>query len=161
MATATAGSTGLSRCADMIALASDHAGYEYKENVKQLLNALNLSWRDYGTDSQESVDYPDYAHLASNAILSGECERGIFICGTGIGISIAANRHRGIRAAACQISEAARLSRLHNDANVLALGQRLLTWEQAEEIIRIWLSTPFEGTRHIRRIEKIEPLEGN
>ncbi len=140
----------------MIALASDHGGYEYKERAKALLDALGLAWKDFGTASNESVDYPDFAHAAAEAILRGECDRGIFICGTGIGISLAANRHRGIRAAACQIPEAARMSRLHNDANVLALGQRLIEWDTAETMIRLWLETPFEGGRHQRRIEKIE-----
>ncbi len=140
----------------MIALASDHGGFEFKERTKALLDSLSLAWKDFGTDSDESVDYPDYAHAAAEAILRGECDRGIFICGTGIGISLAANRHAGIRAAACQIPEAARMSRLHNDANVLALGQRLIDWETAEGMIRIWLDTPFEGGRHERRIRKIE-----
>ncbi|MBN1447782.1 MAG: ribose 5-phosphate isomerase B [Bacteroidetes bacterium] len=140
----------------MIALASDHGGFEYKERVKPLLDTLNLAWKDFGTDSEESVDYPDFSHAAARAIQLGECDRGIFICGTGIGISLAANRHHGIRAAACQIPEAARMSRLHNDANVLALGQRLIDWETAEAMIRLWLETPFEGGRHERRIRKIE-----
>lgn len=140
----------------MIALASDHGGYRYKEHTKALLDTLGLAWKDFGTDSEESVDYPDFSHAAAEAIQRGECDRGIFFCGTGIGISLAANRHRGIRAAACQIPEAARLSRLHNDANVLALGERLIDWDVAERMIRIWLETPFEGGRHVRRIEKIE-----
>lgn len=140
----------------MIALAADHGGYNYKERVKALLDSLGLEWKDFGTDSEESVDYPDFAHTAAEAIQRGECDRGIFICGTGIGISLAANRHRGIRAAACQVPEAARMSRLHNDANVLALGERLVDWGLAEQMIRIWLETPFEGGRHERRIGKIE-----
>ncbi len=140
----------------MIALAADHGGYDYKERIKQLLDALALSWKDFGTVTDVSSDYPDFAHAAADAIARGECDRGIFVCGTGIGISLAANRHRGIRAAACQIVEAARMSRLHNDANVLAIGQRLIPWETAEQMIRVWLETPFEGGRHQRRIEKIE-----
>lgn len=140
----------------MIALASDHGGYQYKERTKALLDELGLAWKDYGTDSADSVDYPDFAHAAARGILDGSCDRGIFICGTGIGISLAANRHRGIRAAACQIPEAARMSRLHNDANVLALGERLVDWDTAAAIIRLWLETPFEGGRHERRIHKIE-----
>lgn len=140
----------------MIALASDHGGYQYKERTKTLLDELGLAWKDYGTDSADSVDYPDFAHAAARGILDGSCDRGIFICGTGIGISLAANRHRGIRAAACQIPEAARMSRLHNDANVLALGERLVDWDTAAAIIRLWLETPFEGGRHERRIHKIE-----
>jgi ribose 5-phosphate isomerase B len=140
----------------MIALAADHGGYNYKERVKALLDSIGLTWKDFGTDSEESVDYPDFAHAAAEAIQRGECDRGIFICGTGIGISLAANRHRGVRAAACQVPEAARMSRLHNDANVLALGERLVDWALAEQMIRIWLETPFEGGRHERRIGKIE-----
>ncbi len=140
----------------MIALASDHGGYQYKERTKALLDELGLAWKDFGTDSADSVDYPDFAHAAARGILDGSCDRGIFICGTGIGISLAANRHRGIRAAACQIPEAARMSRLHNDANVLALGERLVDWDTAASMIRLWLETPFEGGRHERRIHKIE-----
>jgi ribose 5-phosphate isomerase B len=140
----------------MIALASDHGGFEYKERTKSLLDELGFAWKDFGTDSDTSVDYPDFAHAAAEAIVNGDCERGIFICGTGIGISLAANRHKGIRAAACQIPEAARMSRLHNNANVLALGQRLVDWDTAAGMIRIWLETPFEGGRHERRIQKIE-----
>jgi ribose 5-phosphate isomerase B len=140
----------------MIALVSDHGGYDYKERCKQLLDTLGLAWKDFGTHSDESVDYPDYAHAAASAVQNGECERGIFICGTGIGVSMVANRHAGIRAAACQTSEAARMSRLHNNANVLAIGQRILSWESVELIIRLWLTTPFEGGRHQQRIEKIE-----
>ncbi|MFZ1729810.1 MAG: ribose 5-phosphate isomerase B [Bacteroidota bacterium] len=140
----------------MIALAADHGGYQYKERTKALLDELGLTWKDFGTSSEDSVDYPDFAHAAAEAIQSGECDRGIFICGTGIGISLAANRHKGIRAAACQILEAARMSRLHNDANVLALGERLVDWTLADQMIRLWLETPFEGGRHERRIQKIE-----
>ncbi|PLX30895.1 MAG: ribose 5-phosphate isomerase B [Ignavibacteria bacterium] len=140
----------------MIALASDHGGFAYKEKTKALLDSLGLAWKDYGTDSEDSVDYPDFSHAAAIAITSGACERGIFFCGTGIGISLAANRHAGIRAASCQVPDAARMSRLHNDANVLALGQRLIDWETAEAMIRLWLETPFEGGRHERRIAKIE-----
>ena len=140
----------------MIALATDHGGYRYKERTKALLDSLGLPWKDFGTDREESVDYPDFAHPAAESIQRGECDRGIFFCGTGIGISLAANRHRGIRAAACQVPEAARMSRLHNDANVLALGERLVDWNLAEQMIRVWLETPFEGGRHERRVRKIE-----
>ena len=140
----------------IVALASDHAGFAYKTRSKTLLLALGHSFVDYGTDSETRADYPDFAHRASLGIQSGECSQGIFICGTGIGISIAANRHRGIRAAACQILEAVRMSRLHNDANVLAIGQRLVSWDLAEEMIRLWFTTPFEGGRHTARIAKIE-----
>jgi len=139
-----------------IALASDHAGFDFKERTKSLLDSIDIPWKDFGTDSTERADYPDFAHRASEGMLGGECDRGIFVCGSGIGIGIAANRHRGIRAAICQTVEAARMSRLHNDANVLAIGQRLVSWETAEEIIRTWLDTPFEGGRHEPRVAKIE-----
>lgn len=146
---------------DCIALASDHGGYAYKEKAKQLLDSLGLAWEDFGAFGEEPVDYPDTAHLASEAIVSGRCNRGIFICGSGLGIGITANKHRGIRAASCQIPEAARLSRLHNDANVLALGQRLTDWITAEEMIRIFLTTQFEAGRHVQRVNKIELLDAD
>ncbi len=141
-----------------IALASDHAGYAYKERIKVLLDARGLPWKDYGTFSDERADYPDFAHAAARGILAGECSRGIFVCGSGLGIGMAANRHRGIRAAMCQTVEAARLSRLHNDANVLAIGERLADWETATAMIDTWLTTPFEGGRHCARIEKIDAV---
>ncbi len=140
----------------MIALASDHAGYEYKEKLKALLDSLRLAWKDFGTSSKESVDYPDFAHVAAEAVASGVCDRGIMVCGSGIGVGIAANRHTGVRAASCQTVEAAVLSRRHNDANVLAIGERLVDWPTAEEMTRRWLETPFEGGRHERRVAKIE-----
>ncbi len=140
----------------MIALASDHAGYEYKEKLKALLDSLRLAWKDFGTSSKESVDYPDFAHAAAEAVASGVCDRGIMVCGSGIGVGIAANRHTGVRAASCQTVEAAVLSRRHNDANVLAIGERLVDWPTAEEMTRRWLETPFEGGRHERRVAKIE-----
>ncbi len=140
----------------MIALASDHAGYDYKEKLKALLDSLGLAWKDFGTSSKESVDYPDFAHAAAEAVASGVCDRGIMVCGSGIGVGIAANRHTGVRAASCQTVEAAVLSRRHNDANVLAIGERLVDWPTAEEMTRRWLETPFEGGRHERRVAKIE-----
>lgn len=142
-----------------IALASDHAGYDYKERTKTLLDTLNIRWMDFGAFSEERCDYPDFAHAAARAIQRGECDRGIFLCGTGIGIGMAANRHPGIRAASCQVLDAARMSRMHNDANVLAIGQRLLSWESAVEMIGTWLTTPFEGGRHIDRIAKIDQAD--
>jgi ribose 5-phosphate isomerase B len=140
----------------MIALASDHAGFDYKEKLKTLLDALNLPWKDFGTYSKDSVDYPDFAHAAAEAVAGGICDRGILVCGSGIGVGIAANRHAGVRAASCQTIEAAVLSRLHNNANVLAIGERLVDWVTAEEMVRQWLETPFEGGRHERRVAKIE-----
>jgi ribose 5-phosphate isomerase B len=140
----------------MIALASDHAGFAYKERLKTLLAARGMTWKDCGTFSAERCDYPDFAHAAAEAVLRGECDRAILVCGTGLGIGMAANRHPGIRAASCQVPDAARMSRLHNDANVLAIGERLVSWEEAAQIVDLWLDTPFEGGRHTDRVRKIE-----
>lgn len=142
----------------MIALASDHAGYEYKERIKKLLDELKLSYKDFGTTSNESTDYPDWAHRASESISNGECEWGILVCGTGIGMSIVANKHKGVRAAVCESVTAARLSRQHNNANVLTIGERITGWESVADIVRTFLSTSFEGGRHDRRVAKIHTL---
>jgi ribose 5-phosphate isomerase B len=141
-----------------IALASDHAGFAYKERIKQLLDELKFSYHDFGTASSESTDYPDWAHQASQAVSTGECAWGILVCGTGIGMSIVANKHKGVRAAVCESVTAARLARQHNNANVLTIGERITGWESAADIIRTFLSTPFEGGRHARRVEKIHTL---
>jgi ribose 5-phosphate isomerase B len=143
-----------------IAIASDHAGFEYKEKLKGLLKELGHDFVDFGAFSPDSTDYPDFAYPAAQAVANGECERGIFICGTGVGVSIVANKVKGIRAANCCSVEEARLSRQHNDANVLTLGARLITWDSAKEIVRVWLETEFEGGRHARRVEKIHKLTG-
>lgn len=142
----------------MIALGADHAGFEYKEKIKTLLTSLGYSFQDFGTTSTESTDYPDYAHTVAEAIISGKAELGILVCGTGIGMSIAANKHNGIRAAVVESVPAAKLSREHNNANILALGARITPWETAQEIIKAFLSTAFEGGRHQRRIDKIHTL---
>ena len=142
----------------MIALASDHAGFSYKEKIKTVLNELQLPFTDFGTNSNESTDYPDFGHAAALAVSQGECDRGILVCGTGIGMSIVANKHTGVRAAACETVEAAELSRKHNDANVLCIGERLTTWDEAQEIVRIFLKTDFEGGRHERRVAKSHSL---
>jgi ribose 5-phosphate isomerase B len=139
-----------------IAVASDHAGFAYKEKVKQYLAAKGFEIVDYGTYSDERSDYPDFAHKAAEGMLRGEAERGVFVCGSGIGISIAANRHKGIRAVDAVTEEMARLARQHNDANVLALGERLITWEQAEKIIDAFFAAEFEGGRHTDRVRKID-----
>ena len=144
----------------MLALASDHAGFAYKEKVRQLLDQLGVAYKDMGTSSAESTDYPDWAHRACVTITAGDCDRGILICGTGIGMSIIANKHKGVRAAACESTTAARLSRQHNNANVLALGERILGWESTADIVRVFLSTSFEGGRHERRVNKIHELTG-
>lgn len=142
----------------MIALASDHAGLEYKEAIKSLLNDLHHPFMDYGTTSREATDYPDWAHKASEAVAQGECEYGILVCGTGIGMAIVANKHKGVRAAVCESVTAARLARLHNNANILTVGERITGWESVADIVRTFLSTPFEGGRHERRVLKIHSL---
>ena len=139
----------------MIGLASDHAGYALKEYVKTYLAAHNLEYKDYGTYSEESCDYPDFAHALANGMAAGECERGIAICGSGEGISMTLNKHQHVRAALVWTPEIAGLARQHNDANVLVMPGRFITNETAAEIMDLFLNTPFEGGRHIRRIEKI------
>jgi len=142
----------------MIALGADHAGYEFKEKIKSVLKSLGLEYQDFGTDSPESTDYPDYAHKVAEAVSTNKAERGILVCGTGIGMSIVANKHNGVRAAAVESVEASRLSRQHNNANILCLGARITPWDKAQEIVKAFLTTPFEGGRHQRRVEKIHTL---
>ncbi len=144
-----------------IALACDHGGFRLKEVIKAYLEELGIEYVDYGAYSEESVDYPDFAHKAAKGIVNGEADRGIFICGTGIGISIAANKVKGIRAALCYNIFAAEMSRRHNDANVLCLGGRVLGEELAKAIVKVWLETPFDGGRHERRVNKISEIEEN
>ncbi|MET0557014.1 MAG: ribose 5-phosphate isomerase B [Vicinamibacteria bacterium] len=141
----------------MLLVASDHAGFALKEELKKDLAARGIAHRDLGTSSAESVDYPDYAHQLAGAIERGEAERGLLVCGSGQGMAMAANRHPGVRAALAWSEESARLSRQHNDANVLSLPGRLTTPEDAKRILKVWLDTPFEGGRHQRRVGKIEP----
>ena len=137
----------------MIAIASDHAGYALKESIKQYLSGLSIPYRDLGTNTTESCDYPLFADNVCNSILQGECSQGILVCGTGIGMSMAANRHQGIRAAVCTDEYCAKYTRLHNDANVLCLGARVVGEGLAQEIVQIFLSTPFEGGKHQKRID--------
>jgi ribose 5-phosphate isomerase B len=139
-----------------IALASDHAGFDYKQVIKHWLTGHGHEVKDLGTFSNERVDYPDFIRPAAEAVARGECERGIVLGGSGNGEAIVANKVRGIRCALCWNEESARLSRQHNDANMLSLGQRMLSQELALNIVELWLSTPFEGGRHTRRIAKIE-----
>lgn len=139
-----------------IVVVSDHAGYELKESVKEYLTSLGHNVIDCGTNSKDSVDYPDFADAAAKKIVNGEAERGVFICGTGIGISIAANRHKGIRAALCSDIYSTRLSRQHNNANVLAMGANIVALPLAKEMINVWLSEVFEGGRHERRVCKLD-----
>ena len=139
-----------------IAIASDHAGFEYKEQIKQLLTKLGHEVRDFGTHSPERVDYPKFIRPAAEAVARGEFDRGIVLGGSGNGEAIVANKVRGIRCALCWNEESARLSREHNDANCLSLGQRLISLDMALQIVRIWLTTNFEGGRHEARIRQIE-----
>ena len=143
----------------MIALACDHGGFVLMQAVTTHLEDLGLPYHDFGTWSEDSCDYPDYAAPAARAVASGECDRGILICGTGIGIAIAANKIRGIRAATCSDCFSAEATRRHNDANMLAMGARVLGEGLALKIVDIFLTTPFEGGRHQRRIDKISALE--
>jgi ribose 5-phosphate isomerase B len=139
-----------------LAMACDHGGFELKEVLKNSLADSDTEILDLGVNAPDSVDYPDKAHALADAILQGKADKGILVCGTGIGISIAANRHKGIRAALCTDPFMARMSREHNDANVLCLGGRVIGPSLAEEIVRAFLSSQFEGGRHADRIKKIE-----
>lgn len=135
---------------------SDHAGFELKERLKQALERRGIAYRDVGTHSADPVDYPDIAHEVARAVGGGEAEKGLLVCGSGQGMAMVANRHEGVRAALPFDEESARLSREHNDANVLALGGRVVSPEAAERILEVWLGTPFAGGRHQRRVEKID-----
>jgi ribose 5-phosphate isomerase B len=142
-----------------IALGADHAGVVLKEHVKRLLDDLHVAYEDFGTATDTSVDYPDFAAHVAREVASGGFDRGILMCSSGLGMAIAANKIRGIRAVPVSDVDSARLAREHNDANVLALGGRLTSVEQAKEVVRIFLETPFAGGRHQRRIDKIAELE--
>jgi ribose 5-phosphate isomerase B len=142
-----------------IAIASDHAGYRYKEILKDHLNTAGHEVVDFGTDSEESVDYPRFIRPAAESVSQGDCERVIVLGGSGNGEAMAANRFEGVRCALCWDDTTARLARQHNDANGLALGQRLISIERAIDIVDLWLATPFEGGRHIQRIQMIDRLE--
>ncbi len=142
-----------------IAVGSDHRGFEVKQQLLELLPALGHEAIDEGTNSQESVDYPDYAARVSRLVVAGQVERGILICGTGIGMSIAANKFDGVRAAICNDVTTAEISRRHNDLNILCLSGDMLGHRNIEPLVKVWLETPFEGGRHARRLEKIAQLE--
>ncbi len=142
-----------------IAIGSDHAGFDAKEELKPLLASLGHEVVDEGTYDRERTDYPDYAHKVAKAVVKGEADRGIVVCGTGIGVCIAANKVRGVRAALVYNDASAALSREHNDANVLCLGARTMTGEERERYAKIWLETGFDGGRHARRLEKMEKVE--
>lgn len=143
-----------------IALASDHRGVGYKKRMKELLVQLGHEAVDFGPEGGDSVDYPDYALPAARAVARGECDRGVLVCGSGIGMSIAANKVRGIRAALCHNEETARMSRKHNNANVLCLGADFVPEDLAVKVLTAWLDTAFEGGRHQRRVDKVMDAEG-
>lgn len=143
----------------MLAIGSDHGGYELKEEVKKYLTEIGVEFKDFGTNSTESVDYPNYAEKVSKAVQSHECEKGILICRSGYGMSMVANKFRGIRSAPCFEEQAAKFSRMHNDANVLALGADYVTTNEAICIVRVFLATEFEGGRHARRLDLIKKIE--
>ena len=142
-----------------IGLACDHGGFELKEELKALLRSIHIDPIDMGTFNEGSVDYPDFGILVAEKVSKGELERGILICGTGIGMSIVANKFPGVRAALANDLYSSRCSREHNDANILVLGGRIIGKDLAKEIVRVWLETPFAGGRHKKRLEKIETLE--
>ena len=143
----------------MIAIASDHGGYHLKEHIKAYLAAKGITCQDFGTDSTESCDYPVFGRAAAEAVASGQCENGIVICTTGIGISITANKVKGIRCALCADSLSAEMTRRHNDANMLAMGAGIVGPNLAERIVDVFLSTEFEGGRHQRRVNLITDME--
>ena len=144
-----------------IVIGSDHRGFEAKRRIVLLLQQLGHEVLDVGPESRESVDYPDYAFQAALAVSEGRAERGILVCGTGIGMCIAANKVPGVRAAPCHDSITAEMSRRHNDANLLCLSADLLGEELTERMVRIWLETPFDGGRHARRVDKITRFESD
>ena len=143
----------------MIALGCDHGGYELKQEIKKYLDEKGIEYKDYGCDSLDSVDYPVYAKKVAHAIVDGECEKGILICGTGLGISLAANKVKGIRAAVCSEPFTAKMARVHNNCNILAFGARVVGAELAKMIVETWLDAEFEGGRHQRRVDLITAIE--
>ena len=143
----------------LVAIGSDHGGFNLKEEIKKMFTEQNIQFLDVGTYSAESIDYPEISQKVGQAVMSGECTRGIIICGTGIGVSIAANKIKGIRAALCHDVFSAQMSREHNDANVLTMGERVIGPGLALMIVQTWLNTEFAGGRHGRRVDKISQLE--
>lgn len=142
-----------------VAIGADHGGFQLKEEIKSLLESMGLEYQDFGCDCDTSVDYPDYAVPVAEKVADGEFDRGILICGTGIGMSIAANKIPGVRCALVHDCFSAKATREHNDSNVLAMGARVIGPGLAEEIVKTWLGTEFTGGRHQRRIEKIKQIE--
>ena len=145
----------------LLAFGSDHAGLQLKRILVEYAAQQGHECTDHGTDSDASCDYPDFAHAVARAVQAGDAERGILVCGTGLGVSMAANKHPGIRAAVCREEVSARLSRAHNDANVLCLGGRVTAAEYAKAILDVWLATDFEGGRHSPRVAKIDAGAGD
>ena len=143
----------------MIAIGSDHAGYAMKHEIIKWLDAHGYEWKDYGTYSTDSCDYPIYGEAVARAIASGECDKGILICGTGIGISLAANKVPGIRAAVCSDAFSAEMCRRHNNAQIIAMGARTIGMGIAEQLVEIFLTTEFEGGRHARRVDLIDSIK--
>ncbi len=144
-----------------IVMGSDHAGYALKELIKDYLAALNFQIKDCGAFSEDSVDYSDFGIAVAEKIASGDFNRGILVCGTGLGMSMVANRFKNVRAALCNDIFSAMMSRQHNDSNILVLGGRVIGEELAKEIVHVWLKTPFEGGRHQKRIEKFDTIKSN
>lgn len=143
----------------MIALACDHAALELKEEVKKILDSRGLAYEDFGTYTTDSCHYPVFGARAARAVADGRCDRGIVICGTGIGISLVANKVKGIRCSLCSDVYSAKMTRAHNDSNMLAMGARVIGVEVAKEIVEAWLDTPFEGGRHQTRVDMITAIE--
>ena len=143
----------------MIAIGNDHAGFELKDAVISVLKEFGKEYKDFGCYSTDKAEYPVYAQKVADSVASGECESGILICGTGIGISIAANKVKGIRAAACSEPFSAKMSKIHNNSNILAMGARVVGSELAKMIVREWLSAEFEGGRHQERVDQITAIE--
>jgi ribose 5-phosphate isomerase B len=142
-----------------VAIGADHAGFQLKESLKRVLDELKVTYQDFGTSSAASVDYPDFAKEVAQGVAAGKFDRGILVCGTGIGMAIAANKVDGIRAAAVVDTEGCRLSREHNDLNILTLGARMTPESRAREIVRTFIQTPFEAGRHANRVAKIHAIE--
>lgn len=142
-----------------IAIAADHAGFEEKENLKKTLDEIGIDYEDMGTYSCDSVDYPDYARKVGEAVVDGQYDRGVLLCGSGTGMAIAANKIPGVRAAVAWNEDIAKLSRQHNDANVLAIPARFISLDEIQKIVKAWFSAEFEGGRHERRVEKILRIE--
>ena len=143
----------------MIAIGSDHGGYKIKEDLKKYLDEKGIAYKDFGTDSEERTDYPIYGKEVAKAVQNKECEKGILVCGTGFGMTIIANKYKGIRCASCWNEEVAKLLKGHNDANIIALPGRFINTSQAVSIVRAWLGAEFMGGRHIDRLQMIEEVE--